>query len=78
MDDLADLRTGVICSTFANVFRDENKKPNPFIPTDFFPGLGKNNQRSEFSEPQSLDEQLAIVEMLNAAYGGKDLRLEGG
>lgn len=32
-----DLRSGIIASVIANVNRDRNKQPQPFIPEDFMP-----------------------------------------
>lgn len=43
------------------------KSDKVWEPQDFFPGF-------YVKEPQSVDEQIAIVEMLNLAFGGKDLR----
>lgn len=61
----ADLRAGIICSVIANVNR--GKKQKAFKPTDFMPETAKK-------KPQTWEEQLSMVEILNAAFGGKDLR----
>ena len=61
---MAEYRTGIIASTIANVNTPKNKtyKPEDFMPKE------KNEKK------QSWKEQLTIVEMLNAAFGGKDMR----
>ena len=61
----ADLRAGTICAVIANVNR--SKKQKAYKPTDFMPEQAKK-------KPQTWKEQKSIVEILNAAYGGKDLR----
>ena len=33
-----DFRAGVVCSTLANIHRDEQRRPKPFTPEDFMPG----------------------------------------
>ena len=63
-DERADLRSGVVASTIANVNREKKRKP--YKPEDFL--LFREKPR------QSWEDQLRIVEMLNAAYGGQDLR----
>lgn len=65
-----DARAGMVSSVVANTARDPKKQRRPFEPADFFPALeGGKRQRQ-----QSWQEQLQIVEMLNAALGGQDLR----
>jgi len=61
-----DFRAGIIASTIANVNRGKKKKA--FKPVDFMP---KEDDRGE---KKTWREQLAWVEMINAALGGKDLR----
>ena len=63
----ADLRAGIVAATVANANRDAKKRKRPFGPEDFMP-------KFEPKAPQSTEEQLQIVEMLNAALGGVDLR----
>ena len=60
----ADLRAGMICAVVANAHRGKGK---PFKPEDFMPEIAKKKE-------QSWQQQKAVVEMLNAAFGGKDLR----
>ena len=65
-----DSRAGVIAATVANVHRDP-KKGRPLRPEQFFPSLKGGGKRERRQSPQ---QQLAIIEMWNAALGGKDLR----
>jgi len=59
-----DLRAGMICAVVANAHRTKGKA---FKPEDFMPEIVKK-------EEQTWQQQKAVVEMLNAAFGGKDLR----
>lgn len=61
----ADLRAGIIASTIANVFRG---KGGAFKPQDFMPSQEKPQKK------RSSQDLLQTVEMLNAAFGGKDDR----
>lgn len=63
--DRFDLPAAIIAATIANVHRPENHEP--YTPSDFLPSF-------EPQEPQSWQDQLAWVEMLNAAFGGIDER----
>ena len=71
----ADLQAAIITSMIANANRDPAKKREPFSPVDFMPN---------FDEPviekkrQTWQEQLALAEMYNAAWGGVDLRKKDG
>lgn len=38
-DEAAALRSGLISSTIANVNRDPERRPDPYLPTDFIPLL---------------------------------------
>lgn len=62
--DRVDIPGAIIASTLANVFRGEHE---PFSPSDFMPSF-------EQQENQSPEHMLAVVEMLNAAFMGEDLR----
>ncbi len=68
-EERADLRAGIVASTTANASRDRRKRRKPFKPNEFMPRFG-----TEEPEAQSWERQLQIVEMLNAAFGGKDSR----
>jgi hypothetical protein len=56
---------GTIAATIANTQRTKHSKVLQW--RDFFPEYGGKPR-------QSTEEQISIVEMLNEAFGGKDLR----
>lgn len=60
-----DQRAGVVAATIANVFRSRNK--TAIQPDKFFP----RHKRKVVTDWEDL---LALVEGLNMAMGGKDLR----
>lgn len=60
----ADYRTGIIASVIANV---NTPKEKSYSPDDFMPQEKEKKQ-------QDWKDKLTIVEMLNAAFGGKDTR----
>ena len=62
----------MIAALLANIHRDDKKRPQPFMPEDFFPRLTADAPKPV--ERQSWQQMLATVEMLNVAFGGKDLR----
>ena len=64
-EEREDLRAAIVAATVANTARDP-KKQRAFVPSDFMPDFER--------EPQSWEQQLQIVEMLNVAFGGRDLR----
>ena len=66
----ADLRAGIIASTVANTARDPKKRRRPFQPREFMPRFERQRQ-------QTWEDQLRYVEMLNVAFGGRDLRPTG-
>jgi len=75
----ADLRAGVITSMVANAFRDPKRRREAFGPADFFASLEERDPSTMVGmtagkRRQTWEEQLHLVEMLNAAFGGKDLR----
>jgi hypothetical protein len=67
-EERADLRAAIIAATVANTARDPKRRRRPFRPEEFMPRFGRERLR------QTWQEQLAIVEMLNVALGGHDLR----
>lgn len=69
-EDRADLRAGIIASTIANANRDPDKRKKPFTPAEFMPDFEVKPEEKQ----QTWQDQKMIVEMLNAAFGGKDLR----
>lgn len=69
--DRIELLLGQLLVLLANVNRDTKKRKRPYSLEDFMPWLrGGAAQKSR----QTLEQQLAIVEVLNAAFGGDDLR----
>lgn len=65
-EERADLRAAIVAATVANANRRKGKRA--FKPADFMPRFKQQ------AEPQSWEDQLRLVEMLNAAFGGVDLR----
>ena len=65
-EERADLHAAIVAATVANSNRRKGKRA--FKPADFMPRFEKRD------EPQSWEQQLAIVEALNSALGGTDLR----
>ena len=39
-----DFRAGVVCSTLANIHRDENRRPKPYTPEDSCQGRKRNSR----------------------------------
>lgn len=68
-EERADLRAGIVASTVANTARDPKTQRDPFTPQEFMPKF-----ESKEATEQTPEQMLAIVEMLNAAFGGQDLR----
>ena len=72
-EQLTDYRVGLLCAVIAEPNRDVKKRSQPFTPQDFMPV--KNNDRAPRQLPkQDWQQQLSIVERLNTAFGGEDLR----
>lgn len=67
-EERADWRAGIVASTVANTARDPKVQREPFTPQEFMPKFEKETTE------QTPEQMLAIVEMLNAAFGGQDLR----
>jgi len=61
----ADYRAALICAVLANIHRDEKKRREPYQPSDFMPKSG------EQKAPQTPEQMLRLVELWNAALGGK-------
>ncbi len=70
--EIEDYRTGLICAVIAEPNRDAKRRKQPFTPQDFMPVRGSKRETS--SPKQDWQEQLSIVERLNIAFGGEDLR----
>lgn len=67
----ADLRAGIIASTMAEIHRDPKKRQKPFEAAEFMPDFDRAGAADDEQTPE---QQLTIVEMINMAFGGKDLR----
>jgi len=57
----------LVASTLANIHRDSRRRP--YTVQDFMPGWGREPPRR-----QTPEETVRMIEMLNAAFGGRDLR----
>lgn len=69
-EEQADLRAGIVASTVANVHRDRKKRSKAYKPEDFMPKFKRAGKR----ERTPWQDQLKVIEMWNAAMGGRDLR----
>jgi hypothetical protein len=67
-EDRADIRAALVASVVANVNRNPKKRPKAFAVKDFL--LKFDQEQRE----QGWEQQLSLVEMLNAAFGGTDQR----
>jgi hypothetical protein len=66
--DLA--RSALICATLANIHRDPDKKPEPFLPADFMPRLRQAGEDQE-AKLANVKRLRAKAEQLNAMLGGR-------
>jgi hypothetical protein len=56
----------MVCAVLCELKRDPKKRAEPFSPADFMPGE---------PEPEKSPEQIwSVIEQLNVALGGQDLR----
>lgn len=67
--DRVELLLGQLLVLLANINRDTKRRKRPYSLEDFMPWL-----RGQQKPRQSWQQQLAIVEALNIAFGGDDLR----
>jgi hypothetical protein len=67
-EERADLRSGIVASTVANAHRDAKRRRKPFRPLDFMPRFDGPKR------PKGVESILHMVELFNAALGGRDLR----
>ncbi|MGE5390908.1 MAG: hypothetical protein ACM3PE_07575 [Deltaproteobacteria bacterium] len=70
--EMEDYRIGLICAVMAEPHRDAKKHKHPFTPQDFMPLRDKED--AGLTQKQDWQQQLDIVEKLNKAFGGEDLR----
>jgi hypothetical protein len=66
-EERADWRSALVASVYAEVNRGRTKRKKPYTPKDFLLNF-------EGPKRQSWQSQLQFVELLNAAFGGKDER----
>lgn len=68
---LSHAPAALICSVMAEMKRDPQRRSQPFSASEFMPG-----EQAEPGEKQVDDTQatVAMLERLNAAFGGQDLR----
>ena len=67
-----DRRTAQLLALWANVYRDADKRAEPYTESDFMPEFWTETQ--ETKTERTPEEWAALIVMLNAAYGGVDLR----
>ena len=67
----SDFQAALVASVVANAHRDPEQRREPFAPADFIPDWW---EAEPVEAEQSVKTQIAIVELLNAALGGEDLR----
>lgn len=70
-DRRGDYQAAQVAQVIANVNRDTKKRKKPYPVEDF---LLEWEDPEEPAKGQPWKEQLRIVEMLNAAFGGRDER----
>jgi len=70
--EMEDYRIGLLCAVIAEPNRDARKHKKPFTPQDFMPTRGQADEKTPLK--QDWQEQLSIIERLNKAFGGEDLR----
>jgi len=63
------IQNGIIATILAESNRDRKKRKKPFTLEDFVPTFDKPEK-----EKQNWEDQLEFVQILNMAFGGKDLR----
>jgi len=73
-DERADLRASLVACVLANANRNPETMPTPFTLADFLFDFWKVDEKE--AEGSGWENQLAMVEMLNTALGGRDLRVK--
>ena len=66
-EERADLRAGMIAAVIAETNRDKKKRHKPYTPADFMPDFDKPPP-----QPQTPEDQAAILKMWVKALGGED------
>jgi hypothetical protein len=66
-EERADLRSGMIAAVIAETNRDRKKRRKPYTAADFMPRFDR-----PLPQPQTPEEQAAILRMWVQALGGED------
>ena len=70
-----DWRGALVASLLAEIYRDRKQRNKAYTIDDFMPKWGESeNGDNRTVDEWTEQEQVTWLEMLNAAYGGKDLR----
>jgi hypothetical protein len=73
-----DIQAAMIVSAIANVNRDPKKQKRPYSPNDFMPKFDQNphpaSPAAQGRGRQTPGQMLEIVKMLNAAFGGSEVK----
>lgn len=72
--DRQDAGPAIVAHTIANIHRPADSDPYPL--SAFFPRIIDGDDQPDDNQEEHMNpqEQLSMVEMLNAAFGGTDLR----
>lgn len=74
-DRRSDWQFAMLAAMIANVNRDRKKRSQPYTPNDFVPDFEKRWESARSpDEATPWEHLLEIVQMWNAALGGKDER----
>ena len=72
-EEIAFLRTGLICSTIANCNRDPERHPTPFTPQDFMPeSFRREEEQPEMTNEEREQAWINEMRVLVAMTGGTD------
>ena len=71
---IEDIRVGMQLSLLANIYRDDNKKSEPFTPDDFGLPFLQEPEEIQPVKSQTLQEHALFlrVQAMNKALGGKN------
>ena len=69
-ETVADMRHGIAVATLANINRNTEARPEPYLPADFIPWMETNRQKPCDPGPILLDEPDAQTRLIKAAVFG--------
>ena len=69
-ETVADMRHGIAVATLANINRNTEARPDPYLPADFIPWMETNRQEPVDAGPILLDEPDAQTRLIKAAVFG--------